>query len=88
MNIPDVYSYYNGRPNAIAVGFGALTIYYSYRTAVAFWEDGKGFTLSENLWGTTTGKHLNEISRGAERLPRDEFLKRLEAALERARAPF
>ena len=38
-------------------------IYFSYETPVAFW-NGKELFVSENEWGSTTGKHLNAIDGG------------------------
>lgn len=36
--------------------------WYSYETLVAFRINGE-FHISENYWGTTTGKHLNWINK-------------------------
>jgi hypothetical protein len=38
-----------------------LTIYFSYETPIAF-TSKNGLVVSENIWGTTTGKHLNMIN--------------------------
>ena len=36
--------------------------YFSYDTLVAFYDDN-GLCIRENIWGTTTGKHLNWINK-------------------------
>ena len=36
--------------------------FFSYDTLVAFTDDN-GLCIRENVWGTTTGKHLNWIDR-------------------------
>ena len=45
-----------------------LTIYYSYNTCVAFRgyvsAEKRGLFVRENIWGSTTGKHLNAIDGG------------------------
>ena len=46
--------------NANLVQIGPLTLYFSYRTVVAFRYNGK-LRISNNEWGTTTGRHLNTI---------------------------
>jgi hypothetical protein len=49
-------------------------VYFSYKTPVAFIANGKR-VVSENIWGTNTGKHLNWIDGGNKkaRIKRDEF---------------
>ena len=37
-------------------------LYYSYRTLIAFTHNHKLY-ICENIWGSTTGKHLNFINR-------------------------
>jgi hypothetical protein len=46
--------------NAIVVSFENITLWFSYHTLVAF-KVGNRRIVSENLWGVTTGKHLNSI---------------------------
>ena len=53
--------------------FGRLTVWYSYQTVVAFQIEGCDRVVSENLWGNTTGKHLNWISSKKDRVPRQRF---------------
>jgi len=47
--------------NALAFDLSnGLTVYFSYKTPIAFRVDGKT-TIRVNEWGPTTGKHLNAI---------------------------
>jgi hypothetical protein len=68
--------------NSAVLDIGTLRLYFSYQTVIAF-HDGDGLKVSENLWSTTTGKHLNAIDDGDKknRLPRDTFENALKAAL-------
>lgn len=69
------------RPNHSVVSIGMVEVAFSYSTPVAFHSGYEGWTVSENLWGPTTGKHLNAYGRKEDRVSRDEFEKRLSAAL-------
>lgn len=68
--------------HSLKVDLGRFAIWYSYRTIIAFQLDGQRF-VSENVWSTTTGKHLNWIDGGLKkgRLPYKEFTQKLQAAL-------
>ena len=59
------------------VTLGKLTLFFSYETVVGFSTPKTGLCVSENIWGTTTGKHLNIISDKTQRIPREEFLNLL-----------
>ena len=60
------------RPNFSVVQLGRLVVIFSYSTPIGFSVGGEAWTLSENLWGQTTGKHLNYF--GAEsRIEREKF---------------
>jgi hypothetical protein len=60
-----------------------LTIWFSYATPIAFHQAGMGFTIRENDWGVTTGKHLNYIrSDKSIRISGERFEERLAAALD------
>ena len=60
-----------------------FALYYSYDTIIAF-SDREGFVISENNWGTTTGKHMNFLDRDKKaRLPREEFELKLQEMLDR-----
>ena len=64
--------------NSIAVQMGPITFYFSYDTIVAYSAPGQGLVLSENVWGSTTGRHLNKIGgHGSDRTPRTEFIAKL-----------
>ena len=39
--------------------------YFSYDTLVAFHHTNSGLVVRENIWGNTTGRHLNDIDGGA-----------------------
>jgi hypothetical protein len=67
-------------PNQTSVEIGDVTLYFSYETCVAVHRTGHGYTICENVWGATTGKHLALIN-GAKspRTPRAEFVKQLDA---------
>lgn len=59
--------------NALAVQIGELTVYFSYETVVAFRSPKTGLVVSENVWSTTTGKHLNAIGPKDMRIDNEEF---------------
>jgi len=40
---------------------GGNRFYFSYKTLVAFSTPSSGLVVHENIWRTTTGKHLNWI---------------------------
>ncbi len=76
------YSSKNYGAHSLEVDIGNLTLYFSYDTVIAF-SDGQGRKVSENAWGTTTGKHLNWIDGGDKksRLPRKQFEAELNKVL-------
>lgn len=62
------------RPNFTALYLpGALTLWFSYSTLIAFHTPETGRVLSANHWGVTTGKHLNYLGDKDDRIPRAEF---------------
>ena len=65
MNLPEFASYCDNttKGNALVFTVGALDVYYSYKTPVAF-RVGGVLIVRENTWGPTTGKHLNAIDGG------------------------
>jgi len=67
--------------NCSQVIIGRLTLYFSYETCIAFQNFNKGLLLSENLWGNTTGKHLNWLGPESARMERSEFERMLDVAL-------
>lgn len=59
----------------IDVKIGKLQLCFSYNTIVAFESPFSGFVISENIWSTTTGRHLNEIdSDKSRRINNTKFL--------------
>ncbi len=53
------------RPNFTIVSVGSYSVAFSYRTPIGFnrW-DGNGWITRENVWGPTTGKHINHLDGG------------------------
>ena len=49
--------------NALVFSIGGVDVYYSYKTPVAFRSNGT-LVVRANIWGPTTGKHLNAIDGG------------------------
>ena len=78
------YSSDNYGSHTLKVSFpNNFALFYSYDTIIAF-SDREGFVISENNWGTTTGKHLNFLERDKKaRLPRKEFELKLQEMLDR-----
>ena len=71
------------KPNLTRVIVGDLSIWFSYETPIAFSSPDELVVL-ENVWGSTTGKHLNSIDGGGEkakarRVSSDEFDRALDA---------
>ena len=62
------------RANYSVVTVNDLTLHFSYSTVIGFHHPSTGTIASENVWGPTTGKHLNYFADKSQRLPRDEFL--------------
>ena len=70
--------------NALVFYMDEITIWFSYKTPVAFREIGGPHTVvRKNDWGGTTGKHLNAIDGGAkqDRIPSAAFEAQLQKAL-------
>lgn len=61
-------------PNFFRLNLWDLTLWFSYKTCIAFEIDGVAYK-SDNIWSKTTNKHLNEIF--AEEVPNKEFENRL-----------
>lgn len=71
-------------PTSTIVSLGGLDVLFSYQTAVAY-RDGGAWTVSENIWSNTTGKHITQetgVPR-EHRIPNSEFVQRLQSALGR-----
>ena len=78
------YSSDNYGAHSLAFQLGAVTVYFSYETPVAFAAPGPGLVGRENDWGNTTGKHLNWIDDGnrEDRVPGSNFEKLLSAVID------
>lgn len=59
----------------IEIYIGDVTLLFSYETLVGFAVPGVGRVKSENVWGSTTGKHLNSWPAKFEKVPREAFKK-------------
>lgn len=70
----------NIAPNFHEVSIKGVTLYFSYETIVGF-ANANGVVVSENLWGPTTGKHLNRIGDKSDRVSREIFDAKLEQVL-------
>lgn len=85
MRLPEISSY-TDRPsaNTLSVDIGRLTVWFSYKTPVAF-RFGGPVVVRRNEWGPTTGKHLNAIDGGdkAGRLDGETFAAQFAAALKK-----
>jgi hypothetical protein len=79
------YSSSNYGVNTLRVELGTITLYYSYKTIVAYSDIQDGLIVHENIWGVTTGKHLNWLDNGdkANRKDSNVFDEMLQKALER-----
>ena len=76
------YSSDNYGSHAQKIDVGTLTLWFSYDTVVAFRTPKAVFFICENVWGTTTGKHLNWIDPNKKiRLQSEDFDNRLDHAL-------
>ena len=68
------------KPNLTKVNVGTVTVWFSYETPIAFEVYGQPRVVRENIWSTTTGKHLNAIVGGGKerRVSSDEFNRALD----------
>lgn len=71
--------------NYTEVLMGRMLLYFSYNTIVAFKTPKTGLRVCENIWTTTTGKHLNQIDGGDKknRLNSEKFNEELDQLLAR-----
>jgi len=72
--LPEIDGYcYEGNygVHALRVDIGPLTVWFSYKTPVAFRVDGHDKVVRQNDWRQTTGKHINAIQ-GVAGLARDQ----------------
>lgn len=59
---PSITTSHNGKLTEVQIG--DVTIWFSYATPVAFSTPQIGLVVRENVWGPTTGRHLNAIDGG------------------------
>lgn len=64
------YSSANYGAHCLCVEVGSVTVWFSYKTPVAFQVRGFPRVIHENVWGPTTGKHLNAIDGGGDKKSR------------------
>jgi len=77
--------------NFTSVNINGVRVWFSYETAIGFAFAGN-IVVRQNVWGTTTGKHLNRIDGGdktakANRVGSDDFTEMLHLAMSSAFAP-
>jgi len=61
-------------PSSLRVTMGSTSLWFSYKTLVAFNTPGTGLVIRENDWSSTTGNHLNAVDRDVEkRISGEEF---------------
>lgn len=66
------------------VKVGNISLFFSYKTLVAFETPEDGLICCENVWGSTTGGHLNIIEPDHSlRYDPPSFMKRVEKLEER-----
>ena len=79
------YASDNYSGHCIRLQMGSLTLYFSYKTVVAFCDGNSEMQICENVWGPTTGKHLNWLDAGnkKERIEQSEFKDKLQVVLDK-----
>lgn len=58
-----------------------VSVWFSYTTIVAFYTENGDLICSENVWSSTTGRHLNKICPKNERISHENFKVLLDNAL-------
>lgn len=68
----------NLRPNFNRVDSGKVSVWFSYETPIAFTNSRGETVIRKNVWGSTTGKHLNAVcSDKSVRIDGESFENRL-----------
>lgn len=68
------YSSENYGAHCLRFCIGSLSVWYSYKTPIAFYHPSVGKVIRQNDWSTTTGKHLNAIDPDKKkRIPGEQF---------------
>ena len=77
MNV-SIEHYAGKNTDAHRVSIGGASVWFSYRTPIAFAYNGE-VVVRENDWSTTTGRHLNAIDGGDKdsRVSGEEFVRQL-----------
>jgi len=77
------YSSSNYGVNSLKFVLPHITVWFSYKTPVAFYTPKTGRVVRENEWGPTTGRHLNWIDGGdrESRVDGDTFEKLYQDAM-------
>lgn len=69
-------------PTCRVLDLGRLSILFSYETPVAYYTASEGWVARTNVWGPTTGKHINAwVPETSGRITGEEFERRLASAL-------
>lgn len=70
MNMPTVFV----DKNFFRVNFDNITVWFSYKTPIAFKIGNNERIIHKNIWSNTTGKHLNMIDNNLKaRVGAEEF---------------
>lgn len=78
------YDNSNYGAHTLKVDLGDIEFYYSYETIVAYADNQDHLVCCENVWTTTTGKHLNWIMSDKKlRTKSDNFQEMLKLSIER-----
>jgi hypothetical protein len=76
-------------PNCHSVRVGPLVLGFSYETVVTFFHPDTGWVVSQNVWSSATGRHINlltgDVVPVGDRLPHEEFWTQLAYILDRIR---
>ena len=69
LKLPKISSYGqyksdNYGAHCLVMSMAGFNVYFSYQTPVAFSTPKHNLVVRENIWGPTTGKHLNWIDGG------------------------
>lgn len=84
MRLTAVTAYAGNSPQALSLGFGNVTLYFSYRTVIGLNSPLTGSVCCQNEWGPTTEKHMKAagFSDKNARKPYDEFQQVLKQVLD------
>jgi hypothetical protein len=91
LEIPYISHYAGDKADAHEVQLGPITIWFSYRTPIAYQTRAGRVVRRENDWGAVTGRHLNIIDGGGParrgRLPGEYFESLLSECLKKLDEP-